>query len=262
MNVSDGAERTPNGPRSGDLKHVQNSPKLRGWEQSATAWIAAMGDQGDEHRRFILDRPMLQLTTEIPSSAALDVGCGEGRFCRLLRQRGVKAVGLDSSPTLLKEARHRDPNGEYVLGRVESLPFAEARFDVVIAYLSLVDFADLRAAIREIARVLAPGGRFLIANLNSQATAGFEVGWLDDQMPQAAYRVSDYFTETRMWVSWRGITVENWHRPLATYMTELETVGLRLTRFLEPVPHGGAPDRVASYLRSPAFLIMEWAKPA
>jgi hypothetical protein len=59
------------------------------WNESADAWIADMGDRGDFSREFVLDGPMLTRIEGRGFVNALDVGCGEGRFCRMLRDRGI-----------------------------------------------------------------------------------------------------------------------------------------------------------------------------
>ena len=66
-----------------------------GWKTSAKAWIADMGEQGDYGRRFVLDAPMIARLRRLEGGKALDVGCGEGRFCRILRAEGFDPTGLD-----------------------------------------------------------------------------------------------------------------------------------------------------------------------
>jgi ubiquinone/menaquinone biosynthesis C-methylase UbiE len=61
----------------------------------------------------------------------------------------------------------RDPGGDYQLARAEALPFPNASFDLVVSYLTLIDIANFRLALMEMARVLMPAGTLLIANLNS-----------------------------------------------------------------------------------------------
>ena len=67
--------------------------------------------------------------------------------------------------------------------------------------------------------------------------------------------------ERSIWVSWNDIRLQNWHRPLSTYMTLLLDHGLQLRLFVEPEPSGGDPDRIARHRRVPFFHIMEWQKP-
>src|SRR5262245_16459894 len=132
-----------------------------GWNESAEAWIASMGERGDWSREYVLDAAMLARIEGRTYRGALDVGCGEGRFCRLLRQRGFETIGVDPTVALIEEARRRDPGGKYLLGRAEQLDFVDDRFDLVVSYLTLIDIPDFRTAITEMTRVLKPGGRLL-----------------------------------------------------------------------------------------------------
>ncbi|MGH6860394.1 MAG: class I SAM-dependent methyltransferase, partial [Phyllobacterium sp.] len=80
-----------------------------GWPQSASAWIAELGEDGDFGRRFVLDAPMLERIDGQGFRTALDVGCGEGRFCRMLSALGIEATGIDPTDDLLDQARHKHP---------------------------------------------------------------------------------------------------------------------------------------------------------
>jgi SAM-dependent methyltransferase len=232
-----------------------------GWDTSAAAWIADMGDTGDFSRQFVLDAPMLGRIDAFGPATALDVGCGEGRFCRLLRARGIATTGLEPTPALLATARARDPGGCYVDGRAEALPFADASFDLVVSYLTLIDIPDAEAAIAEMARVLRPGGRLLVANLNGFSSAG---RWMRDAAGERVRFGLDRYLEPRGdWVEWRGIRILNWHRPLSAYMRAFLAQGLTLAWFDEPAadPNGPA-DRVAAHDRAPYFVAMDWVKAA
>src|ERR1700761_2821180 len=134
-----------------------------GWDESAEAWIRDMGAQGDYARQFVLDAPMIERIRQRTYRTALDVGCGEGRFCRILTGLGIKATGIDPTDALLNMARQHHPDGDYRGGRAEALDFADASFDLVVTYLTLIDIPDIRRAIAEMARVLRPGGTLLIA---------------------------------------------------------------------------------------------------
>lgn len=234
-----------------------------GWQQSADAWVASQGDEGDFGRRWVMDAPMLERVRMRPYRRALDVGCGEGRFCRMLKAEGVTAVGIDPAPALIDHARARDPEGDYRVEAAEALGFEDGSFDLVVSYLSLIDIPDVRAAIAEMARVLAPGGRLLIANLasyNSAADAN-DLGWATLSDGQRVHAMDHYLEEKAAWIAWKGIRIQNHHRPLSTYMTLLLDQGLTLTHFAEPRANAdGDPVRAAHYDRAPWFMLMEWAK--
>ncbi|MBY6240222.1 class I SAM-dependent methyltransferase [Methylosinus sp. Sm6] len=222
-----------------------------------------MGEHGDFGREFILDPALRDRLARRSFARALDVGCGEGRLCRMLREFGVEAVGIDPTEPLLDEARRRDPTGDYRHGRAEELAFDDESFDLVISCLTLIDIDDASRAIAEMARVLRPGGILLIANLTSFGTAGIGegLGWAENaEGEKAHFRIDNYLQEKPLRVSWRGISVTNWHRPLGSYFSALLGAGLRLEHFSEPTPRGCAPDLIASYERMPYFLLMEWSK--
>ncbi|MEZ2133069.1 MULTISPECIES: class I SAM-dependent methyltransferase [unclassified Sinorhizobium] len=233
-----------------------------GWEESAEAWIADTGDKGDFGRQFVLDRPMLERVRMGRFRIALDVGCGEGRFCRRLSELGISTVGIDPTTALIEHARRADPKGDYRIGRAESLDFAPGSFDLVVSYLTFIDIAEIERAIAEMCRVLRPSGSLLIANLNGFQTAAMPNGWVKLPDGERRFTMDRYMEERAEWVSWRGIRIKNWHRPMSTYFKLLLEQGLQLSHFDEPVPHGGEPTKAERYGRVPYFHIMEWRKPA
>ncbi len=235
-----------------------------GWDASAAAWIADQGELGDFGRRYVLDPVMRPRAVARARGLALDVGCGEGRFCRQLSAHGVHVVGLDRTAALIAAARTRDPAGRYVRAMAERLPFPDASFGLVVSYLSLIDIADAGTAIDEMARVLRPGGTLLVANLTSFNTAGADQGWVETAEGHRVHYPIDHYLDARtMWIAYRGIRILNHHRPLETYMQRLLAAGLTLVHFAEPAPALDAPAaKAAAYRRVPYFLVMEWARPA
>lgn len=237
-----------------------------GWETSADAWIADMGETGDFPRAYVLDDPMLARVSKSGARVAVDLGCGEGRFSRMMRDEGLRVIGVDPTKALLTTAMERDPNGDYRSGKGQALPVADSSVDLVVSYLSLIDICDLEATYDEVQRVLRPGGRLLVANLSSFATAipdeDLTLGWLRKRGPgPEPFGCDDYHRERSYWIGWRGIRVRNYHRPLQGYMTPLLARGFQLTHFHEPTPSGGPRDVAERFERAPMFLIMEWQKP-
>jgi len=113
----------------------------------------------------------------------LDVGCGTGRLALALAERGAKVWGVDSSPEMLAQAHAAV--GRRVglkLGRAESLPFKDGWFERAILRL-VVHLVDRGLAFPELARVLDPGGRAVVATF----TPGhFEWFWLTSVFPEVA----------------------------------------------------------------------------
>lgn len=180
----------------------------------------------------------------------------------MLKAAGLTATGIDPTVALLETARRRDPSGDYRLGRAEHLELDAASFDLVVSYLTLVDIADFRAAIGEMARVVKPGGSLLIANLTGFTSACSAQGWVRDTEGRGLhFPVDNYLDEFPFWLEWSGIRIENWHRPLAAYMAALLDSRLQLTFFAEPEPVSGEGSRRDDFRRVPWFVAMEWRRP-
>jgi SAM-dependent methyltransferase len=110
----------------------------------------------------------------------LDVGCGTGRVAAALAERGAKVWGVDPSAEMLEVARSRVPASVGLKeGRAEALPFRDAWFDGAVCMLS-VHLLDRPRALGELARVLVPGGRLVIATFDPAHFDGF---WLNRLFP-------------------------------------------------------------------------------
>lgn len=239
---------------------ISRDPDENGWLSSSQAWLERMPERGDFAREYILDHPMRERARMLSADTMLDIGCGEGRFCRMAKDLGIKSTGIDPVEKFVQYARERDPDGQYVSGFAESLPFEDAEFDLAVFYLSLIDIDDMRLAIQEAARVIKPNGAILIANLTSFFTSNGTTGWIKDNEGRAHHPLGTYLEEKVDWFEWDGLRVRNWHRPLSAYMSTLLTAGLTLTYFDEPTPTGGPANRVRQYHQTPYTMIMEWRK--
>lgn len=241
---------------------MTRNPDENGWQSSAPAWIDRMKGQGDFSRAHVLDAPMMERVGLSGARTALDVGCGEGRFCRMMAARGIETTGLDPIPDMIAAARSQHGAGTYVTGFAEDLPFDDASFDLVVSYLSLIDIEDAGAAIAEMARVLRPGGRLLIANLAGFATAMNPE--IRQVCPDTGYRLRHmrpYLDVVSDWFEWGGLRIRNWHRPLSHYMQWCLGAGLQLTHFDEPRAVGASKELTEKYEHFPYQMIMEWRKP-
>jgi SAM-dependent methyltransferase len=92
------------------------------------------------------------------SKTVLDVGCGAGLFCELAAAGGASVAGLDAAPALLAIARKRVPAGDFRVGEMENLPFADATFDVVTGFNSFQYASSPVQALREAKRVVHKQG--------------------------------------------------------------------------------------------------------
>ena len=109
-----------------------------------------------------LDRRWRRLTVESvvrPRDAVLDACCGTGDLAVAARTAGGDVTGLDFSERMLERARRKAPDVRWVAGDVLALPFGDASFDAATVGFGVRNVEDLEAGLRELARVLRPGGR-------------------------------------------------------------------------------------------------------
>lgn len=133
---------------------------------SADPWGARARDWAeieDENSRPLFEA-VLDLTGVGEGTRLLDVGCGSGLACEIAAGRGAQVSGLDSSPGLIELARERTPAGEFQVGDMASLPWADDAFEVVTYINSFFFASDREAALREAGRVARRGARVAVSS--------------------------------------------------------------------------------------------------
>jgi SAM-dependent methyltransferase len=235
--------------------------------QLAPAWIKESREGRNATRTGLLDKPMLEACGEVRGLHVLDSGCGEGRFCRMLVERGAKYVlGVDRCEPMIDAARELQTGTDvYRIANLQELNFLEDEtFDLAVSYLNQCDLPDFQANTREVFRVLKPGGRFIICNLHPMRSA--VGGWhrTEDGAKQHVLR-DHYFDEAER--QWNMLAVEftNFHRTLSTYVHAYRGSGFAIEGIVEPTLER---ENLARYpelddeLRVPNFIIFLLNKPA
>ncbi len=130
-----------------------------GWRDTeiVEAYVAKFGPITDNVARELISR------TPTENKHVLDLCCGQGNVTTLLLQAGARTFGLDFSPEMLALAAKAAPGAVLQQGDAASLPFDDGSFDAVVCNFGMMHLPDQPAALREIRRVLRPGGRFLMA---------------------------------------------------------------------------------------------------
>ena len=122
-----------------------------------------------EHHHLDITRKTLRLMDLRPEDRVMDLGCGAGWATRLLARESGSVVGLDVADEMIRMARETSRefgNVRYVVGSASRIPEADDSFDRVLSVESFYYYADQGLALKEIFRVLAPGGRlFILINL-------------------------------------------------------------------------------------------------
>lgn len=96
----------------------------------------------------------------------VDVGCGTGRLLRAVELRWPEAglIGVDAAAGMVEEARRLNPRAQFENAAAESLPLPDASVDLVLSSISFHHWADQGKGVREVARILRPGGWFCLAD--------------------------------------------------------------------------------------------------
>jgi len=117
-----------------------------------------------------IQRTLLQLAAEQVNrpGAILDVGCGTGKLLKSAEARfpGAKLVGVDAAIEMVKYAQASNPTGtiHFQQAMAEELPFPDASFDLVFSTMTFHHWSNQTKGMAEVARVLTPGGRWLLAD--------------------------------------------------------------------------------------------------
>jgi demethylmenaquinone methyltransferase / 2-methoxy-6-polyprenyl-1,4-benzoquinol methylase len=136
-----------------------------------------------------LDRRWRRITVEQAvreGDRVLDACCGTGDLAIAARRAGAaEVIGLDFSEEMLERARHKAPELDWVQGDALALPFADGSFDAATVGFGIRNVDDLEAGLRELRRVLRPGGRVAILEITTPvgALAVFYGFWFDRVIP-------------------------------------------------------------------------------
>lgn len=222
------------------------------WDENAEAWTTLARLGYDKYRDHINTPAFLKMLPAVAGLHGLDVGCGEGHNTRLVSRQGAHLTALDIARRFVGYARDheaQEPLGiTYLHASAVDLPFIDAGFDFVMATMSMMDVPDQDRAIREVARVLKPGGFFQFSILHPCfMTPRFK--WvLDDEGRRVAMECGDYFkTEQGTIQEWifgsapeelkerfAKFRIPRFFHTLSTWLNMLAAVGLNLEESVEP----------------------------
>jgi SAM-dependent methyltransferase len=210
------------------------------WDHDAEAYLAEHGDfLGDVDFRWCpegLREAEARLLGPVSGRRVLEVGAGAAMCSRWLATRGAEPVALDLSGVMLRHAAaaavRTGVRVPLVQADAQRLPFADASFEIACTAFGAVPFvADSAAVMREVARVLRPGGRWVFATTHP-------LRWVfpDDPGPAGLTARTPYFDRSpyvEVDDAGEPVYVEH-HRTLGDRVRELVAAGFRLVDLIEP----------------------------
>lgn len=252
-------------------KKTGNTPGHRdtSWGKVAD-WYGEHVEGTDTYHQKVVLPNLLRVLNLTKGARVLDLACGEGLFARAFAEAGAAVVGADISKELIAKAKVKGGKVAYVVAPATTLGFAkDASFDAVVCVLALQNIEDLASTFREVKRVLAPGGRFVMV-LNHPA---FRVlrrsswGW-DDAAKVQYRRIDGYLSGAKVFVDMapgakKAVRTISYHRSLQDFFKLLTGQGFAVTKLEEWISHktsqAGPRQQAEDAARKeiPLFMLLE-----
>lgn len=208
---------------------MNNDHDISNYDSFADKYAAGV-DQRPIHIYYERPGTWSLLPKQLQGVNVLDVGCGSGWYAEQLINAGCQVTAIDANAKMVAATQKRLQGlGKVIQADLQKpLDFPLASFDIVVAPLVIHYLKDLKAAMKEIARIIKPKGLFIFSV--SQPQSEFYLN-----------NLSNYFQKqiiTDHW-PWVNADVQHFHYTLEDYVESLYEAGFVVERMLEPLPKEG-----------------------
>jgi ubiquinone/menaquinone biosynthesis C-methylase UbiE len=209
------------------------------WDKMASWWHAEAADRGVYHQYTDIDPVVKELLGSVKGKKVIEIGCGNGYFSRALANRGAKVTALDASSKMIAIAiaeEKKKPLGVVYLVRdaARLQGIKSGSFNLAVANMVFMDVVNIEAAIKEIGRVLKPGGRLVFSILHPAFM--FDGTWENvkgkNRYGRIAWRYLRPYININHWDG-RRLNTKGYVRPLSFYMHVLRAAGFAVTDLRE-----------------------------
>lgn len=227
------------------LENPMSKRRQESWGRVAEVYDASFVHAPDSYHVKVLLPNVLRVLAPTSDMRVLEVGCGNGFFAQAIAESGAQVCGVDIAPEMIEQANTQDGNEvEFQVASADALPYEEKSFDAVVCVLALQNIARVAEAIGEAARVLVPGGRFLIVLNHPVLRIPKRSSWGWDDEGKVQYRRLDgYMSESSADIEMNpgaragAHTTTSFHRPLQVYCKALAKAGFAVTALEEWISH-------------------------
>ncbi|WP_155590681.1 class I SAM-dependent methyltransferase [Lysinibacillus cavernae] len=204
------------------------------------------------------------LIPELTNKSVLDLGCGDGMYCRYAReQQASSVIGVDTSEKMLQKARKKtdDPFISYSNMAIEDIHFSASQFDVVISSLTFHYTKSFQTISNKIYDYLKPGGTFIFSVEHPIFTARNEQDWYFDDQGNRLYWPTDSNRSKGVYANTKNVV--KYHRTILTYINALIVAGFSIKTVKEPLPSDGILKSISNMNErsgKPRFLLISAEK--
>lgn len=206
------------------------------WDDQANWYDKIVGEDGSYYHQQVIIPNLLTRLGEIKNKKILDLGCGQGFFCRILSKKHAKVIGIDLSEKLIQIAKkYLTNNIQYFVANSENLSFLEENsFDFVISILSIGNIRNIEETFKEIYKILKLNGKFIFVIIHPCFRIPRQSSWEYDENSKIQYRrIQRYFSEMEIPIITHPSKVKNqdkiqdqdyslmFHRPLQSLFKSL-----------------------------------------
>lgn len=200
------------------MPHSHEGHIFRSWETNAEAWTHEVRHNNIESRKLVTNQAIIDAVLCCHPSRVLDLGCGEGWLTRSLIDRQIDTFGIDASPQLIDYA-NRASSDRYAAISYEELFKKEAidKYDTVVCNFSLLGQESVELVFRNIRKILATNGTFIIQTIHPVVGCGSEQyvdGWRAGSWDGFSPTLTDP-------APWYFRTLESWFRLFSSNQLDL-----------------------------------------
>jgi ubiquinone/menaquinone biosynthesis C-methylase UbiE len=231
----------------------------RYWDENAPGWIESVRAGYDVYREYVNNPAFFGMLPDPSGKHTLDVGCGEGYNTRKLADLGASLVGVDVSMVMIDAAcehERQEPRGihYHVTNGNDMSMLADRSFDWVVSTMAIMDMADYEGCVREVSRVIKPGGLFQFSILHPCFMTRLWEWVINEHGERVGVVAGNYFglqsegpsrdidewffskAPEHMKREYGKFRMPRFYRTLSEYFATLDDSGFVVRRIAEPYP--------------------------
>jgi ubiquinone/menaquinone biosynthesis C-methylase UbiE len=211
---------------------MNTNTDLKSWDDGALDYLTEASEETDVFKRLVDTPSFISLIDNIQGKKILDIGCGNGDFCKQLGERGAEVTGLDGSRNMIEEAKKVYPQADYVISDLmnEELPFDDNSFDIVTSKMMLMNISSVKTVSERAYKVLKHGGLYAIDVVHPFRPL------LKSKLQESSNRYDssfNYFKETASSITFANNKYAFYYRSIGKYMNDVVSAGFIFNRMEE-----------------------------